>query len=169
MMKRIIRNKGMSYPLIAILLLVVMLIGVGIFEIIRLNIASAAIRDKYEDAIISVCVQNYDKMYQPIRESHAASYNYSNNRWLESNRASETQIRQYLNSAMDNGELMQFSIDDIDFVVTPAKVAPSNYDTAQKFAISGTMTVTIPYRFAWSQLMPITLTVDVSSQWRAKF
>ena len=44
MMKRIIRNKGMSYPLIAILLLVVMLIGVGIFEIIRLNIASA-IRD----------------------------------------------------------------------------------------------------------------------------
>ena len=151
MMKRIIRNKGMSYPLIAILLLVVMLIGVGIFEIIRLNIASAAIRDKYEDAIISVCVQNYD------------------NRWLESNRGSETQIRQYLNSAMDNGELMQFDINDIDFVVTPAKVAPSNYDTAQKFAISGTMTVTIPYRFAWSQLMPITLTVDVSSQWRAKF
>lgn len=52
----------------SVIVIVVMLLAFGIFEVIRINIEVAAIRDKYEDAIIHVSVSNYAKLYQNVRE-----------------------------------------------------------------------------------------------------
>ena len=35
--------------------------------------------------------------------------------------------------------------------------------------VSGTLVVRIPYRFAWEELPPIEMSLDVRSQWQAKF
>lgn len=51
----------------------------------------------------------------------------------------------------------------------PAALAPTNTDSAQKYAVSGTLVVRIPYRFAWEELPPIEMSLDVRSQWQAKF
>ena len=79
--KRILSNKGFSYVILSVLMIVILLMGVAIFEIIRINIQAAAVRDKFEDGIISMCVENYSEMYQPIRESHASSYAFNGIRW----------------------------------------------------------------------------------------
>ena len=49
--KRILSNKGFSYVILSVLMVVILLMGVAIFEIIRINIQAAAVRDKFEDAI----------------------------------------------------------------------------------------------------------------------
>ena len=64
--KRILSNKGFSYVILSVLMIVILLMGVAIFEIIRINIQAAAVRDKFEDAIISMCVENYSEMYQAV-------------------------------------------------------------------------------------------------------
>lgn len=167
--KRILNCKGFSYVILSVLMIVILLIGVAIFEIIRLNIQAGAVRDKFEDAIISMCVENYTQMYQPIRESHAASYGYNGTRWIENNKANENYIRTYLQNAMSSGEIMQCEIVSVDFDVESADLAPENTDTAQKFAVTGSITIRIPYRFAWEELAPISMKLNVKSQWRAKF
>ena len=116
-------------------MIVILLMVVAIFEIIRINIQAAAVRDKFEDAIISMCVENYSEMYQPIRESHASSYAFNGTRWEERHKANEQYIRTYLNKAMSAGEIMQCEIVSISFDVDSPSVAPS--DTGYRKEICG--------------------------------
>ncbi len=167
-LKRIISRKGFTYVMLSALILGILLIGVAIFEVIRINIQAAAVRDKFEDAVISVCVDNYSQLYQTVREGYAASYGGSRDNWMECSHTTEAQIRQYLSNAMNNGEIMQCDITAVDYTVTAAELAPGNSDS-QKFAIDGEISLQIPYRFAWSELMPIRMTFTVKSQWQAKF
>ena len=162
--KRMLANSGFSYVITSVLMICVLLIGVAVFEVIRLYI-----QDKFEDSIISMCVENYSEMYQPIRESHAASYRWNGFRWVNSSKANERYIRTYLSRAMNAGEIMQCEIVSVRFNVEPAALAPSDTDSAQKYAVSGTLVVRIPYRFAWESLPPIEMSLDVRSQWQAKF
>lgn len=167
--KRMLANSGFSYVITSVLMICVLLIGVAVFEVIRLYIQAGAVRDKFEDSIISMCVENYSEMYQPIRESHAASYRYNGFRWVNSSKANERYIRTYLSRAMNAGEIMQCEIVSVSFNVEPAALAPSDTDSAQKYAVSGTLVIRIPYRFAWQELPPIEMSLDVRSQWQAKF
>ena len=167
--KRMLANRGFSYVITSVLMICVLLIGVAVFEVIRLYIQAGAVRDKFEDSIISMCVENYSEMYQPIRESHAASYRYNGFRWVNSSKANERYIRTYLSRAMNAGEIMQCEIVSVSFNVEPAALAPSDTDSAQKYAVSGTLVIRIPYRFAWQELPPIEMSLDVRSQWQAKF
>lgn len=167
-LKRIVSRKGFSYVLLSAIFLGILLIGIAIFEVVRINIQAAAVRDKFEDAIISVCVDNYSRLYQTVREGYAASYGGSKGSWMECNHTTETQIRQFLSNAMNSGEIMQCDISSVDYTVTAAALAPGS-SSSQKFAIDGEITVEIPYRFAWSDLVPIKITFNVKSQWRAKF
>lgn len=167
--KRIFSRKGFSYIMASVMIFVTMLIGAAIFEIIRLNIQAAAVRDKFEDAIISMCVENYAQLYQSIREGHAASYGYNGMSWAENNNANTEYIQSYLNTAMNSGEIMQCDIESMTYNVEPGVLAPSDAGTADKFSVTGTIVINIPYRFAWSDLQPVTMQLDVKSQWRAKF
>lgn len=167
--KRIFSSKGFSYVMLSVLMIVVLLIGVAVFEIIRIYIQAGAVRDKFEDAIISMCVENYTQMYQPIRESYASSYEYNGSRWIENNKANEHYIRTYLSKAMNAGEIMQCEIVSVSFDVKSPIVAPTDTDSAEKYAVYGSITIKIPYRFAWQELAPISLKLDVKSQWRAMF
>ena len=163
------RKKGFSYVMTAVCLIAVLLIGTGIFEVIRINIAAANVRDKFEDAIIATSVSNYAQMYQDVRESHAATYSYNGSRWIECNRTTRSQISDYMRNAMSRGEIAQCTIRSIDFTVTPAELAPYDTDTAEKFSVEGTMKVEIPYNFAWGSLPPMEFTLNIKSTWRAKF
>ena len=166
---RMLANSGFSYVITSVLMICVLLIGVAVFEVIRLYIQAGAVRDKFEDSIISMCVENYSEMYQPIRESHASSYAFNGIRWEERHKANEQYIRTYLNKAMGAGEIMQCEIVSISFNVDSPSVAPADTDTAKKYAVSGSITIKVPYRFAWQELAPISLKLDVKSQWRALF
>ena len=67
--KRMLAKSGFSYVITSVLMICVLLIGVAVFEVIRLYIQAGAVRDKFEDSIISMCVENYSEMYQPIAKA----------------------------------------------------------------------------------------------------
>lgn len=169
-LNRLKSNKGFSYIMTSVCAVAVLLIAVAIFEMIRINIIAGTVRDKFEDAIIATSVSQYANMYQSVRESQAASYKYNYGRWIECNSTTQAQIRNYMESAMSAGEIAQCTIKSIDFSVVPASLAP--YDagnTADKFSVEGVMVVEIPYDFAWGDMAPMEFTLNVKSQWRAKF
>lgn len=167
--KRLLSRKGFSYVLTSVMILVIMLITVAVFEVIRLNIQAEAVRNKFQEAIIASCVDNYTEVYQPVRDGYAAGYGNTGTGWNTQNNTMYTNIESYLKDAMNDGEIMQCNIDFMTFEVTHGDNAPSYTPTSEKFAVNGEIWVEIPYRFAWSELVPISLHLTVKSQWRAKF
>lgn len=162
-------RKGMSYPLIAVLILVFLLFAFGIFEIIRLNILAANIRGKFQEVIISESTANYANIYDSTREGYAAGYKLSSFTWTASSITTRNRIKNAITTDFSGGEHSQLTIVDIDFTVVPAAVAPSDKENSVKFNITGTIVVDIPYSFAWSGLTPIRFTTEVKSEWRMMF
>lgn len=168
-LKRLRCNRGFSYVMTSVMMIVVLLIGMAVFEIFRVNVEAAAVRDKFEDAIIYASVSNYSNMYADVRESQAATWKFNGLTWLQSNTTNRNQILSYMNRAMSNGEIAQCTIESMNFNVTPAPRAPTDTDTADKFAVEGTMVITIPHDFAWGSTAPMRFTLHVKSKWVAKF
>lgn len=168
-LKRLRCNRGFSYVMTSVMMIVVLLIGMAVFEIIRVNVEAAAVRDKFEDAIIYASVSNYSNMYADVRESQAATWKFNGLTWLQSNTTNRNQILSYMNRAMSNGEIAQCTIESMNFNVTPAPRAPTDTNTADKFAVEGTMVITIPHDFAWGSTAPMRFTLHVKSKWVAKF
>ena len=96
-LKRLRSNRGFSYVMTSVMMIAVLLIGTAVFEIIRVNVEAAAVRDKFEDAIIYASVSNYSNMYADVRESQAATWKFNDLTWLQSNTTNRNQILSYMN------------------------------------------------------------------------
>lgn len=171
MIKRLKRNKGMTYPLAVFVILGLLLFAFAIFEVVRLNIIAAAVRDKYQAAIISSATENYKNVYPTVRESYAASVTFNGYSWRELDNVTQTKIYNRILSNLNTGERSQCSIakSSIDFTVSPSTIAPSNVYSSQTFDVDGKLVVTIPLSFAWDSLPPIRMNVNVKSQWKMQF
>lgn len=94
-LKRLHCNRGFSYDMTSVMMIAVLLIGTAVFEIIRVNVEAAAVRDKFEDAIIYASVSNYSNMYADVRESQAATWKFNGLTWLQSHQPqSDTQLHE---------------------------------------------------------------------------
>ncbi|MDR2559931.1 MAG: hypothetical protein LBC86_10400 [Oscillospiraceae bacterium] len=71
---RLAAKDGVSYPFVVCIVLVLLIITLGVCEIIRINIISANIRNKFQAVIISETTDNYVNMYQPLRDGYAGSH-----------------------------------------------------------------------------------------------
>jgi hypothetical protein len=166
---KLLDRKGYSYPFIAVLILVFLLIAFGLFETIRANLLASNIRDKFQNAIIAESVLNYDRVYDTMREGYAASYQLAGFSWKESNSTTRNRIMKAITDGFTGGEASQLTILHIDFTVEPSAVAPTDKENSIKFNVTGTITVEIPYSFAWRDLAPMVFTTEVKSEWRMMF
>ena len=161
-------ERGFSYVFTGAMVMVFLLFAFGVFEILRINIIAVSVRDKYQQAIITASVENYDRVYQTVREGYAASYEFKGFSWDECNTTTKNKILATVLGDFTGGELSQITVSKIDFSVEPAAPAPGNKN-AQRFNIEGQLTANIPYSFAWRNLPPIKYTVNVKSEWRMMF
>lgn len=167
--KKLRQKKGLSYPFIVCLVLVLLVILLGVCEVIRLNVISANVRNKFQAVIISETTDNYIKMYQPLRDGYAASYNYSASGWQKSTLTTNSRIRNSLNADFNAGELSQVTVESISYSTHTSAVAPSDAYNAVQFNVRGQVIVSVPYKFLWVDLPPVRLTVNVNSTWRQMF
>ena len=163
------QNEGLSYPFIACLVLVLLIMSLGLCEVIRLNIISANVRNKFQAVIISETTDNYVNMYQPIRDGYASSYQNSGSGWQQSSLTSRNRIQSSLNAAFTGGEMSQVTVENVNFSTLVSTIAPLDSYNAVQYTVRGQVVVTVPYRFLWSDLPPIRLTVNVNSTWRQMF
>ncbi|MCL2076854.1 MAG: hypothetical protein FWH08_00405 [Oscillospiraceae bacterium] len=161
-------NRGFSHVFIGAMMMVFLLFAFALFEIIRINIIAASVRDKYQGAIITASVENYKSMYQTVREGYAASYEFSGFSWEECNTVTRNKILRTVLDDFTDGESSQITVTGIDFTVESVTPAPGDKN-AQRFNIEGQLTVNIPYSFAWRNLPPIRYKVNVKSEWRMMF
>jgi hypothetical protein len=163
------RKDGASYPFIVCIVLVLFIITLGVCEVIRINIISANIRNKFQAAIITETTNNYSLMYQPLRDGYAASHQNSGSGWVQSSQPTENRIRNQLNGNFNTGEAGQLTVQNVSFTMHTAPLAPNDAYNAVQFNVRGQVIVEIPYRFLWRNLPPMQLTVNVNSTWRQMF
>jgi len=172
-MKKVIRKlkqcDGMSYPFVVCIVLVLLIMTLGICEVIRINVITANVRNKFQEVIISETTDNYSGMYQPLRDGYAATYQYSGLGWQESSLTSRTRILNKLDAHFTDGEHSQATIESIEFTTLVSEIAPTDSYNAVQYTVRGEVVVIVPYRFLWTELPPIRLTVNVNSTWRQLF
>jgi hypothetical protein len=166
---RLQQKDGMSYPFIACLVLVLLIIMFGVVEVVRVNIIASNVRDKAQATIISETTSNYVMMYQPLRDGYAAPFQYSDSGWQQSSLTTRNRIQNTLTEHLNDGEHSQVVIESVDFSTLISNIAPSGSDPAVQFTVRGEVVVLIPHRFLWAELPPIRLTVEVNSTWRELF
>jgi len=169
LIKRLRQRDGMSYPFIVCLTLALLIMALGLFEVIRVNIICANVRNKFQEVIISETTDNYGNMYQPVRDGYASSYRYGGGGWTHCSLTSSNRIRDSLNDYFNSGEHGQASVESVDFSVQTTELAPTDAQSAVKYNVKGELVILIPYRFLWAELPPIRMTVKVRSSWRALF
>ena len=78
-------RRGVAFPLIIAIVLVLVMLMCCISEYFRLLIVAQGVRDAVQEAVISTVNDNYDDVYHAVREGYAAGwYPDGTGRWDES-------------------------------------------------------------------------------------
>lgn len=155
-------NKGMSYFFVMACFIGILALSLVLFEYFRISTISAALRNKFEDALVTISVANYAEIYASNREAFASSYSYYNGQWVNANSVSKRNIETEVFTALNGGEENQITnISNISFSVTESKTR------ASEFRVQGSCNVTLPYVFFWDG--EITLTIAADTYWQAQF
>ena len=67
-------RRGVSFPLIVAIALVLVIMLCGISEYFRLLIVAQGVRDAVQEAVISAVNDNYDDVYHGVREGYSGAY-----------------------------------------------------------------------------------------------
>ena len=70
-----------SAPLAVVIALAGMMFFVVLWQIIRLVIIAAGVKDAVQSAVIATSVGNYSNVYDGVREGYSGGYRYSGNSW----------------------------------------------------------------------------------------
>ena len=163
------QKDGISYPFVACLTLALLVIAFGVFEIIRMNIIAANVRDKFQAVIVSETTRNFSNMYQPVRDGYAASFQNNGSGWQVNSITTRNRVLNTLNTHFNTSEHSQVTIHSVDFAVDMVTSAPVGGSPTVQYNLSGELIISVPYKFLWANLPPIQMTVNVHSTWREMF
>ena len=162
--QRLLSKKGFSYVFVCVLFLIIMIITAIFIEVIRLNTICTNVRNKFEDSLVAIATENYDKLFATAREGYTASYTYENGTWKNVHGVSKPNIEREIINELNNGEEQQIDdIQNVRFTITQSK---SN--TGSRFEISGTCDVVIPFIFGIGG-NGFTVQVHANAQWTSQF
>lgn len=177
--KRILKsNKGstnISTVVVAMLLITIVACGL---EYLRLNVIAQGTRNGMETVITQTCTDNYDRLYNGLREGYSGGYKLDNGRWTEDINTDNAYsiMDKQLGTKSDgtghakyNGSTMEFRISELSIQMTNTPFAPDNSGSVQKFTGTATYTVTVPLSFGWQNLPPLEISMRVKAGYTAKF
>ena len=84
-MNRIMKDRSGNAALFAIIIILsLMLMFIVISEYLRLQIIASGVRDALQSSVIAVATENYDEVYNGLREGYSGGYQLSEtNQWEE--------------------------------------------------------------------------------------
>ncbi len=77
-------SKGSAFPLMVAIALALVIIMCGISEYMRLMIIASGVRDAVQSAVIAAANDNYDDVYNGVREGYSGGYALSGSTWEDS-------------------------------------------------------------------------------------
>ncbi len=145
-------------------------------EYVRLTIIANGVRDALQASVISVSTQNYDKVYNGLREGYSGGYNkVGGGGWQESldygDIYSELNQLLGLNSAQTKmiGGDVEYSLSDLSVNIINSPFAPSNTNSSSKFTADARINLQVPLSFGWGMLPPIDITIKTTAGYIPKF
>jgi len=168
-------SSNISTVVVAMILIVIVASGL---EYLRLNVIAQGTRNGMETVVTQACTDNYDSLFNGLREGYSGGYKLNNGSWTEDiNTDSAYSIMdKQLGTKSDgaghakyNGSAMEFRISDLSIQMTNTPFAPGNPDEGTKFTGMATYTVTVPLSFGWQGMPPLEIPMKVKAGYTAKF
>ena len=160
-------RRGVAFPLIIAIVLVLVMLMCCISEYFRLLIVAQGVRDAVQEAVISTVNDNYDDVYHGVREGYSGAYQPLAGDFEESldygdiyGRLDDTQYTE------DGG--MGFRVWGLDVEIRNAPFA-SGDSAGDRFVADCEIELEVPVSFGGELLPPMRMTVKVSAGYAPRF
>lgn len=180
-MKKIVRilkeRSGSSLILGGFIILCMFATILLIIEKGHLQIVDKGVRDAVQNAATAACTENYDKVYNGIREGYSGGYKITNGSWSED--VDTGDIYSKLDSVLGtraegdvhvkyDGSKVAYSISDLSVQMTNTPFAPDDPDHAKKFTCIAHAILTVSTGFNWG-VPPMKAPITVIAGYSPKF
>ena len=166
---RIFRNtKGNVMIWCPVVVIVMLLIGTSVFEYQRLTVIAQGSRDAVQTAITQVCTEQYDQLYNGLREGYSGGYKLESTNWTENVDIINMTTKLDAKLGTHNGEKIsngktEYKITGMSVQLHNAPLAPGNPDDTKQFSGTATYTLTVPLSFGWQSLPPMVIPMEVTA------
>lgn len=176
-MKYLKNNKGMSYILAVVLILVVFIMLSFLLEFYTITTSTKQIKNALENAVVSVSLDNSPNTYSSQREGYTGAFKKESESWATqiSNGDVFAKLTDNLHLVQNGGSYFKYSGKRIDFILSNLNVQATGAafksagDTTRMFQAKVSIDVEIPVMFLGQQITTIKTTVDCKSKYTYKF
>lgn len=178
-LRKVLKDKsGASIIMGSFVALAIFVGSCFLWEYLHLKAVSIGIRDAFQNAVTTVCTENYSNVYNGIREGYTGAYQLQGSNWEENidsgdiaskldNLLGTQQVGSEHVKYVSGKEIYSFSDLSIQFSDTP--LAPDDSGSAQTFTAVGYVTLSVPLEFGWGHLPPMTPRIKVTAGYSAKY
>ena len=170
----VLRNKDGNAALMAcVIVLCLLLVFSVISEYLRLRLIANGVRDAVQSSVISVVTENYDDVYNGLREGYSGGYSLDHNdAWASqvdsgSVLANLSNVLNLIGSSKYVGSDLEYTISEIQVNVINATFAPNN--NTSKFEAEVFINLSVPLSFGWYHLKPLEIRMKVNAGYTPKF
>jgi hypothetical protein len=171
---RIIKDKEGSAALFAIVIvLCLILLFTVISEYLRLQIIASGVRDALQSSVIAVATENYDEVYNGLREGYSGGYQLNEmDSWEEQIDSGAVFMKLsdklgLIGETKYSGGYLEYSLYDLDIQINNASFATS--DNNNRFEAEAWVTLLVPLSFGWEHLPPMEIRLKVKAGYSPKF
>jgi uncharacterized protein YjdB len=172
--KKILRDQKGDFAIWAVVIVMVLLIfATAGFENIRLQIIAQGTRDRMQTIITQMCTDNYNRVYNGLREGYSGGYKLESTTWTENVDTGDLYAKLDKLAGTLNGEKAangktEYKITNLSAQISNAQFAPTSTDDIQQFTGNATYTLTVPLSFGWQSLPPMVISMKVSGGYSSK-
>jgi len=173
-MRKVLKNQDGNAALFAIVIVLsLILLFTVISEYLRLQIIVKGVRDAVQSSVISVTIENYDDVYNGLREGYSGGYELdSDNNWK-----AKVDMGAVLSNLSDtlglvNGKKyssahLEYTISNLDVNILNTELAPNG--NSKKFESEVWLTLEVPLSFGWDKLSPLRIRMKTNAGYTPKF
>lgn len=173
MISKLNDKKGSAVIIACVVVIGLLLLFTVISEYLRLQIIAKGVRDAVQSSVIAVAIQNYDEVYNGLREGYSGGYELdSNDHWKS--KVDEGAILSNLSNVLGlrNGEKyagsqLEYTISNLDINILNTPLAPSG--NFKKFESEVWFNLDVPLSFGWDKLPSLKIRMKVNAGYTPKF
>lgn len=173
MISKLKSKDGNAAIMACVIVIGLLLLFTVVVEYLRLQIIAKGVRDAIQSAVISVAVENYDEVYNGLREGYSGGYELdSNDNWKSTvdNGAVLSNLGNVLgliNGEKYSGLQLEYTISNIDINILNTPLAP--IENSKKFESEVWLTLEVPLSFGWDKLPQLEIRMKVNAGYTPKF
>ncbi|WP_034601054.1 hypothetical protein [Clostridiisalibacter paucivorans] len=173
MISRLKNKDGSAIITACVVVVCLLLLFTVISEYLRLQIIAKGVRDTVQSSVISLATQNYDEVYNGLREGYSGGYELDrNDRWKS--KVDEGAVLSDISNVLGlrNGEKyagsqLEYRITNLDINILNTPLAPSG--NSKKFESEVWLNLQVPLSFGWDKLPPLKIRMKVNAGYTPKF